>query len=131
MGRGFPLMENYTYARPGGRLQGKFGSTHAKVVFFRQSQVVLVGSANYTTSSMCNHELTTQIALSPTGLQWVDSWFQERWSEGASFSPTLDEGRPASRARSQGAPRFSRPGDRSWAMYASPSGLAPPWRAER
>ena len=130
MGRGFPLMETYTHARPGGRLQDKFGGAHAKVVFARQSQVVLVGSTNYTTSSMANAELTAQIALSPTGLQWVSDWFQERWSEGVPFSPTLDGGRLASRARSQGAPRFSRPGDRSWAMYASPSGLAPPWPAE-
>ena len=128
---GFPLEDYYVNARPG-RLADRYGYSHAKVLFARQSGVAFIGSTNFTTSSLANAELTAQIALNPTGLQQVSEWFQERWSQGVGFTLGHGPGRSLRRARSQGAPRSSRYSmspSPVRASYAPASGPAPPWPA--
>ena len=102
--QGFPLQEVYLRARPGS-LQNKFGGSHAKVVIAQGSRVAFVGSTNYTTSSLANAELTTEISLTEDGLRRISQWFSDRWAQGVDLDSRPGAAQVSSRARSQGAPR--------------------------
>ena len=135
LGRGKPLSNAYHRARPGS-LDGRFGGSHAKVVFAKQARKAFVGSVNFTTSSMANAELAAEIALSPSGLRALSDWFTERWEQGVDYDPANTPARPRaySRARSLGAARSSWQSQSPspvWGRYAPTAGPVPPWPTSR
>ena len=131
--RGFPLQEVYLRARPG-RLQNKLGGSHAKVVFARGARVAFVGSTNFTTSSLANAELTTQISLTEEGLRLISQWFDDRWAQGVDLAPRHGAAHASSRAHSQGAPRRSWSSvspSPAWSRHAPAPGSIPAWPEEQ
>ena len=131
--QGFPLRGVYRRARPGS-LDNKFGGSHAKVVFARGARVAFVGSTNFTTSSLANAELTTEISLTEEGLGRISHWFEDRWAQGVELAPRPDAAHASSRARSQGAPRrpwSSLSPSPTWSRRAPTSGSMSAWPEEQ
>ena len=77
---GLPIQPEY--AAIGRSVRPGEGIHHAKA--FRRNEYLLIGSANWTTSSKCNTELNVLLQLTPAG--------QRAWN--ASFTRVLDRSTP-------------------------------------
>ena len=131
LGHGMPLGHAYRNARPGS-MDGRFGGSHAKVLFAMSARMAFVGSVNFTTSSMANAELAAEVALSSLGVRTLSDWFTGRWNQGTNYDSANTPPRPRaySRARSLGAARSSRQSlspSPEWGGYAPTAGPVPPW----
>ena len=69
------LTERYARASPGSWIEGKRGIFHGKVLI--ADRRMILGSCNYTTSSLCNVEWGVMLELSDKGLEDATSRFDQ------------------------------------------------------